>query len=260
VVILLVGPPGRATPFLLPCPLPYDSIKQTHPIDGQCDSTGTFSSPKQARQNGAKNNFCAAGKPAQVTQLSFRKLQEQAAALKVPFGSQGAIPPKRSVLHAIYKTSLGDMIGEGSLVRYVGFVLHARYSNVDKGESCNCERPGAEWNDIHINLGPTRGTSLCQSIVAEMSPHFRPALWDTTTLALLEGRPMRVTGQLFFDSVHKPCAPNKPASPPRISLWEIHPVYACDVCKHSTLASCPIDDDSVWEPIDHQTVVAATNH
>lgn len=195
-----------------------------------------------------------------VTQLSFQKLQARAAALKVPFGSQNALPSKRSVLHAIYTTSAGDVIGEGTLVRYVGFVLHARYSNVDTGESCNCETPGAERNDIHINLGPTRSTTLCQSIVAEMSPHFRPAAWDTTTLVLLESHPMRITGQLFFDSVHKPCAPKKPASPPRISLWEIHPVYACEVCTKGTLAECPIGDDSVWQPIDHQTVVNASNH
>jgi hypothetical protein len=36
----------------------------------------------------------------------------------------------------------------------------------------------------------------------------------------------------------------------RVSLWEIHPVYAVDVCSGSTIADCPFDDDSKWHPLE----------
>ena len=59
-------------------------------------------------------------------------------------------------------------------------------------------------------------------------------------------------GALTFDAEHKPCANGKPApgSPVRISVWEIHPVYAVDVCKYTTLARCKVTDDSAWTPFD----------
>jgi hypothetical protein len=42
-------------------------------------------------------------------------------------------------------------------------------------------------------------------------------------------RPLRITGQMMFDGSHRPCA-NGSGSPKRVSVWEIHPVYASDVC------------------------------
>jgi hypothetical protein len=33
----------------------------------------------------------------------------------------------------------------------------------------------------------------------------------------------------------------------RVSCWEIHPVYAIDVCKNDKLSSCKADDDSVYD-------------
>lgn len=50
----------------------------------------------------------------------------------------------------------------------------------------------------------------------------------------------------FFDASHKPC----PDSPARFSLWEVHPIYAIDVCKKATLEECPADGASVWTPLD----------
>jgi hypothetical protein len=82
-------------------------------------------------------------------------------------------------------------------------------------------------------------------VIAEMSPHFRPIDWDTGVLNALK-RPVRLTGQLFFDGSHSPCRPGKPANPPRASVWEIHPIYAVDVCKNTSLSACPVDDPSVW--------------
>ena len=68
--------------------------------------------------------------------------------------------------------------------------------------------------------------------------------------ARLTAHPYRITGQLFFDASHKPCKNGKGPNPKRISIWEIHPAYAIDVCSNSTLASCKATDDSLWTPLD----------
>jgi hypothetical protein len=232
------------------CDIPFASIKQHHPIDDTCPADGTATRDPQRLQNEAKNNFCATGSPAEVTPLSFKKLQAASKNAGVTFGSDASLPADRSALQGLYKTSNGDTIGEGSLVRLVAFLIDAHYSNVSGGESVNCKTSGKESNDIHILLGKTAQTAPCSSVTAEMSPHFRPTGWTPDALNGLNGHPIRLTGQLFFDASHKPCTPGHSASPPRISLWEIHPIYAADVCKNTTLAACGIADDSVWTALD----------
>lgn len=61
---------------------------------------------------------------------------------------------------------------------------------------------------------------------------------------------MRVTGHLMFNAIHVPCNGGKRVQghPARPSVWEIHPVYRIDVCKVSTIAACPADDDDKWTP------------
>ena len=58
--------------------------------------------------------------------------------------------------------------------------------------------------------------------------------------------PVRVTGQLFFDSSHVPCAGGKEVrtNPRRFSLWEIHPIYQFEVCT----ADC--DGTGTWLPLE----------
>ena len=60
--------------------------------------------------------------------------------------------------------------------------MDAHYSNLGSGESVNCKRPDQESNDIHIVLGQTaEEKDECNSVTAEMSPQFRPAVWDPPT-------------------------------------------------------------------------------
>src|SRR5262249_701850 len=113
-----------------------------------------------------------------------------------------------------------------------------------------------EKTDIHVVLidNSHRDSSPeCESVTAEISPHSRPDKWDSHTLLLAEAHPFRFTGQLIYDAAHRPCSGNplKPApqAPKRISSWEIHPVYAIDVCKKKSLASCKANDDSAWTPL-----------
>lgn len=63
-----------------------------------------------------------------------------------------------------------------------------------------------------------------------------------------------MTGQLFYDASHRPCAGTPPhaaqSAPARVSSWEIHPIYRIDVCKFKSLQNCKADNDSVWTRID----------
>ena len=64
---------------------------------------------------------------------------------------------------------------------------------------------------------------------------------------------LRYQIELMFDASHSLCANGHRTSgnPARRSGWEIHPVYAIDVCHNATtLATCRIDDESRWRPLD----------
>ena len=37
--------------------------------------------------------------------------------------------------------------------------------------------------------------------------------------------------------------------PRRLSAWEIHPVYAIEVCINTSLSGCPRTDASKWQPL-----------
>lgn len=231
------------------CPLPFDTIKESHPIDDGCGPEGKTQSDANRKQNIAKNNFCATGNPVRVTFQTFAKLQQMAEDQNVPFGSGQNLPDDRSPLKDLYSIPSGRKIGEGSLVRLVAFVVDAHFSNVSSGESVNCKLHGRESNDIHIMLGQSRDAAPCDTVTAEMSPHFRPAAWDQLPGSNLRV-PVRITGQLFFDASHGPCKNGRGPNPQRISIWEIHPTYAIDVCSSSTLATCKASDDSLWTPLD----------
>jgi len=216
-----------------------------HAIDQNCANEGDTSSAANALQNQAKNNFCAEGTPARITRWSFVKLQKAADDAGV---RSGRPPEDRAPLLDLYTTSDGNTIGEGSLVQFVGFILDAHHSNVSKGESVNCKKGGRENNDIHIVLDESKTADSCHTVTAEMSPHFRPEDWDSGVLEGL-GRPVRLTGNLFFDGSHGPCTPGHRASPARASVWEIHPIYQVDVCKNKSLSGCRFNDESKWIPL-----------
>jgi hypothetical protein len=199
----------------------------------------------------AKNNFCSTSDPVVLAFGDFGELQKKAAAAHITFGSDSKLPKDRSALSSLALDS-GVTVGEGDVVRLAAYVIDAHYSNVSSGESVNCKTKGDEWNDIHIVLGTQPDADACESITAEMSPHFRPEIWTPSTLNNLAGRPLRFAGQLFFDASHRPCEGGSTASPPRRSLFEIHPVYAVDVCKTKPAAgtempaSCDASKDENW--------------
>jgi len=270
--LTLVGAAGlalcRAAPaedFQPGCALPFDSIKAAHPIDHLCPLTrGNVPDPPvaandaaHALQNERKNNFCATGGPALVTFFSFKKLQQKLDQ-KTPDAKHWMrtnLPADRSVLSDVYTTSGGDTLGEGSVVRFAAWVMMLRGNSV---ESCNCETSGKnEDTDIHVVLissSDRENTAECSSVTAEVSPHLRPEIWDAHNLLLANAHPLRFTGQLFYDAAHRPCSGNPPTAasqtPARVSSWEVHPVYAIDVCKKKSLQKCKANDESAWTPLD----------
>jgi uncharacterized protein YgiM (DUF1202 family) len=240
---------ASTTNSLLDCTLPFESIKASHSIDDSCGPEGKTQSALSQLQNAAKNNFCATGDPVLLTFDSFLKLQKAAEEDNIPFGGGQSLPKDRSVLRNLSKSDSGATVGEGTVVRLVAFVVDAHYSNVSNGETVNCNLKGKENNDIHIMLGQSADAAACDTVTAEISPHFRPAAWDQLAGHDLK-YPVRITGQLFFDASHRPCKNGRGANPQRESIWEIHPVYAADVCSRTTLSECKGDDDSVWSPLD----------
>jgi hypothetical protein len=244
---------GIAQP--LSCSLAFDGLAQHHPIDDSCGADGNAAEDTpQAAQNDAKNNFCSPGPPVNVTFDALRQLQD-AAAKRVTFGGDNSLPDDRSELSDLPTTA--GRLGEGMQVRVAAFIMDAHYSNVSNGESVNCKTHGKESNDIHIVLSETSDeTDQCNSATAEMSPHSRPDLWnpdvlnETDTSIFSKGgakHMFRFTGQLFFDASHKPCSHGK-GSPKRSTLWEIHPVYAVQICIEPN-NQCAVDSDANWQSL-----------
>jgi hypothetical protein len=244
---------------------PFKALEAKHAIDGSCPSAAGDAQPAtsgHALQNIAKNNFCAGGQAVDITHDDL--LQLQSAAQKIP-GYQNwnreNLPPSRDP----FTKNMSGKFKEGMLVRYTGFIYELHAADVESGESVNCAQTGADVNDIHIAFVASPPDRECTSITAEMSPHFRPNAWVASDMApkiaaFLEPSPgkwvsnapgkrlSRVTGQLMFDAAHKPCTggqPNK-GDPSRASLWEVHPVYAMEVCT-TTGAKCA---DTDWKPLD----------
>jgi len=159
------------------CALPFDNAKTLGlSIDAKCGVAGCEDTDTpEAKQNHAKNNFCASGKPVTVTPDILEKLQGvfEADAVKkgIPFGGEKKLPPDRTLLkgYVVDKTSYS----EGLQVQMVAFIIESHSADLSSGENVNCSvKSDAKSNDIHIALGSGWGADECTSVTAEMSPHF----------------------------------------------------------------------------------------
>ena len=244
-----------AATFRPPCKLPFASIATSQAIDHECPESGTTTTPALTAQDSAKNNFCATGKPVVLTFGDFPGLQ--AAGDKVLGGPHYEPPPTRNGLRNLKYQLRGHKIGEGTLVTIVGYVEAAHYSDVSDGEGVNCRLLGDANNDVHIPVVAVPGSDECTSVTAEISPHFRPAVWTPGNVNRPKV-PLRFTGQLFFDAEHRPCAGNTASGPKRQSVWEVHPVYAIDVCTATEASKCDAANAEVWKPL-HEWVAESNS-
>lgn len=242
--------------------------KQPQDIDFRCGNTGCHKNDANDKQNAAKNNYCApTTKIFPVTRNTFKALQT--AVNKMPSIPRRLPPESRKPLRKI-RLAGGKKLGEGDVVSFVGFVLDAQHSNVSSeqpltggnGESVQCNLLGCPYNDIHVELsGVKNDQDRCNAVTAEIIPHYRPADWDLFDSPdyadFLRDHPVRITGQLFFDGSHVACENGQPGvffsegerktDFPRISVWEIHPIYAIDVCKKTSKEACA-SDPGAWIP------------
>ena len=180
-VLLIVGgcswrrgpkPPTPPTgTFTLKCD-PFGGLAEHQPIDDRCGVDGVGGANSIA-QNRVKNNVCAAEPATVVDFATLQTLQADIPPLGIAFGSPQTIPTpadRPKLQHP--DTTHGIAVGEGSLVQFVGFLIEAHYSNVQGGENVNCDIPGEPTNDIHIAIGPRLDAAECESITAEIIPHF----------------------------------------------------------------------------------------
>ena len=274
-ILVFLTPLGVAQkkPIFKTCsqPLPLQLkpfTNQPQQIDFLCGNTGCFKNPANDLQNAQKNNFCASTDSiTPVTLNTFSALNNASNnETSIP---KGEPPASRAKLADIVSLPDGKKLGEGRVVSFVGYVLDARHSNVDKdnpltagnGESVQCNLLGCAYNDIHITLAEDPGEQkLCNTIVAEIIPHYRPPAWDLFDspdyTKFFKTHQVKITGQLFFDGSHVPCtavgkAGNNPARDnakdfERLALWEIHPIYAVDVCKFEDKTKC--NSANAWIP------------
>ena len=247
-----------AVKFVPPCTLPFDTIKHKHPIDDTCGISGIGGGNEKLLQNAAKNNFCATGVAALTSFATLIHKQRQVEA--PPPGGLGPDyhePASRTTLRTL---------GEGSRISIIAFIKEAHFADTGSGEDVNCKGKGADNNDIHIALVEHIADPECTSVTAEMSPHFRPLIWERANpdpastptkpkppIPLLNTikRPVLIIGQLFFDASHHPCKNGTPGKddPARASSWEVHPVYDIKVCKHDTIATCRENVAADWEDL-----------
>lgn len=256
-----------------PKPLPLQLkpfTRNPQRIDYLCGNTGCNKGAANDKQNAMKNNYCApVNSITPVTLETFSALNDASNhEASIP---KGEPPPSRAKLANIIRVGRGKRLGEGKTVSFVGYVLDARHSNVDKdnpltagnGESVQCNLLGCAYNDIHITLAEDPNeTKLCHTIVAEIIPHYRPPAWDLFDSPdytnFFKTHPVKITGQLFFGGSHVPCtaegkAGNNPARDnakdfERLALWEIHPIYGIDLCKFNDRSQCNPANHKAWFP------------
>ncbi len=246
-VVLLVLPARSQATFEPTCSQPnYPSATAT-PIDSKCGPEGKGGA--EATQNQAKNNFCASGaKP--ITIADMTTLQKKVQSDKsIPFGNQDEHPLTSTHGPATDRSPLATL-GEGNEVVLTGFAKIARQEGAES-VNCGTNVPAVDvYHDIHISIVTAPGKAECSGVVVEMIPHHRPASWtaDAVNAVAKAQRPVRVTGQLMFDSSHSPCTSGKPVKgdPARISLWEVHPIYKFEVCQQGNCTS-----ESGWVPLEN---------
>jgi hypothetical protein len=215
------------------CPAPQFPQAAATNIDSVCGVAGYDIT--EGAQNLVKNNFCATAPARSITVNDMVSLQKRAQAIKdVNFGNPATHPLTSEFGPTINRAPL-VVLGEGTQVALSGYVLFARQEGA---ESVNCgksvpDRPA--YHDIHISIvDAATNRDECSGVVVEMSPHHRPASWTQQNVQSLADQrlPIRVIGQLMFDSSHTPCVGGIAVGgdPKRASLWEVHPIYKFEVC------------------------------
>jgi hypothetical protein len=156
--------------------------------------------------------------------------------------------------HAQLGDDLKKNVGEGTVAGAIGYLYYAQKGGA--GESSNCQLGGPDEIDFHLGIGfdaalagklarketltdEEKGARTKESVIVEMTPHWRARFQPEWSLALLKpavGHQVRVVGQLLVDNEHydtKDDCAIQGANPDtcwRGSVWELHPVTRFEVC------------------------------
>lgn len=185
---------------------------------------------------------------------NFQELDAKSIALEL--GKQKQAP---------FANDLAD-IGQGNIYEAIGYLYYAIPGGV---ETCNCKLKNAQDKDFHIGLGfdsqvaqsivngeiknrgaDTDPTVQQTSVIVEMTPYYRSQFhpsWTLPKVQQLEGRQVKVVGQLIVDNEHNTADQNCAFQDHgeecwRGSAWELHPVITIYVC--STAQPCSADSQA----------------
>lgn len=263
-VLLAVAGEQSAPRFALRvgCVLPYAAYAPTRDALHFCDNAGRRAGmpppPLADRLRlDAQNNLCAAASaPVPIALKEFALL---------PSPPRSDLATSRKSLARVAVLPGRTDAGEGTVVRTAGIISTAHVTGCREpepgeaaGEAVTCHfMGGPKVSEIQLNLSPVsapRETPGCDTIVAKLITHYRPIWWDDIDIKTPEA-PVRITGQLFYDDSVESCQPraSEPAVAPgtrgpRLTSWEIHPVYAIDVCIASAAADCDPSNGTLWVP------------
>jgi hypothetical protein len=183
----------------------------------------------------------------ELLQASFRPWQGLAAADRAKFRQRTRVT----------KTE----VGEGDVVEMTGFIVGTPAAR--RSDPANCLLVGEEKNTFRINIARHKDDTEFESIIVAMPPHRwegdknvpRNADWTLEKLRWVSrnGFEVKVAGQLFFDNKHLANSdPGEvvPNEPKRLSVWEIHPVFAFQVCRRRSAIQCHDPKEAHWEPLE----------
>src|SRR5882724_2092487 len=274
------------SPYLLSFDRAHDLASQAasqHPVS--CPKTGTMTL-KKCHDKFPDGCSTAKTAPSYDAYLDFLKDQDPGAALASTKDLvESDFPTLESNLpaaltgknHPTFATQFAGL-GEGNIHTVIAYLYFAE--DTSKGtakvpsfaETCNCRIKAASAFDYHLGLGfdsalaakartthPKQGSVLFtklekHSVVAEMTPFTRHAKWTFSRVNALQGKQVKVVGQLMVDNIHfntkDDCSVSK--SLPgcwRSTVWEIHPVTQFYVCKATggCTTSTPASD---WTNLD----------
>ncbi len=207
-----------------------------------------------AATNSQKRTTAIQGSPTEVTFSDLKDLQADVDGKfaggpivikgeKVSSYRNMKAAPRKIVLSGL-KAGSGSF-SEGDFVELVGFIAATKLPpHPNTGESVNCKLKDEPSNDYHINITPAKNGDETEGVVVEMipqNPDRKNKDWNLDKLKKIQAGqlPVKIQGQLFFDSEHKPNTQKTGkagGNPRRFSLWEIHPLSSFFVCLSGSCA------------------------